>query len=75
MLFPSGPSDQPEQLTAHSCAAPRRVGLPYWWMESALWESAGVPTVVCGPAGGDMHAAEEWVDLGQVRACAEPLAP
>jgi predicted AAA+ superfamily ATPase len=36
-------------------------------MESALWEAAGVPTVVCGPADGGMHAADEWVDLAQLR--------
>ncbi len=42
-------------------------GAPYW-MESALWEAAGVPTVVCGPAGGGLHTAVEWVELEQVRA-------
>jgi acetylornithine deacetylase len=53
---------------------PRRVGLPYW-TESALWEAAGVPTLVCGPAGGGLHAADEWVDLAQVRAYASALVP
>lgn len=51
---------------------PERVGVPYW-MESALWEGAGVPAVVCGPAGGGLHAVDEWVDLGQVRDYAEAL--
>src|SRR5690606_27547102 len=46
---------------------PARRGFPYW-MESALWEEAGIPTVVCGPAGGGLHAVDEWVDLGQRRA-------
>ena len=32
-----------------------------------LWQAAGIPTVVCGPAGGGLHAADEWVDLRQVR--------
>lgn len=45
---------------------PKRVGAPYW-MESALWQAAGVPTVVCGPAGGGLHAVDEWVDLDQLR--------
>jgi acetylornithine deacetylase/succinyl-diaminopimelate desuccinylase-like protein len=54
--------------------APGGVGLPYW-MESALWEAAGVPTVVCGPAGGGLHAADEWVDLAQVRNFARALVP
>jgi acetylornithine deacetylase len=47
--------------------APSRTGAPYW-MESALWQGAGVPTVVCGPAGGGLHAIDEWVDLAQLRA-------
>jgi acetylornithine deacetylase len=51
---------------------PSRVGVPYW-MESALWEAAGVPAVVCGPGGGGLHAADEWVDLAQVRAYANAL--
>jgi acetylornithine deacetylase len=50
---------------------PARTGAPYW-MESALWQGAGVPTVVCGPAGGGLHAVDEWVDLAQLRAF--PLA-
>ena len=36
-------------------------------MESALWEGAGVPTVVCGPAGGGLHTDVEWVELEQLR--------
>ncbi len=54
-------------LTSTGRAAPDAVGAPYW-MESALWEAAGVPAVVCGPTGGGLHAVDEWVDLGQVRA-------
>lgn len=54
-------------LPAAGAAPPRRVGMPYW-MESALWQAAGVPAVVCGPAGGGLHATDEWVDLAQVRA-------
>ena len=40
----------------------------------ALWEAAGVPTVVCGPAGGGLHTAVEWVELEQLRAYEEALA-
>ncbi len=43
-----------------------RIGAPYW-MESALWQEAGVSTLVCGPAGGGLHAVDEWVDLEQLR--------
>jgi acetylornithine deacetylase len=49
-----------------------RAGAPYW-MESAMWEAAGVPTVVCGPAGGGLHTTVEWVELAQVRAYEEAL--
>ncbi|WP_448004501.1 M20/M25/M40 family metallo-hydrolase [Agromyces bauzanensis] len=45
---------------------PKRVGAPYW-MESTLWQAAGVPTVICGPAGGGLHAVDEWVDLEQLQ--------
>lgn len=59
-------------LVAAGSTPPRRIGSPYW-MESALWAAAGVPTVVCGPAGGGMHADDEWVDLAQVRTYARAL--
>ena len=44
---------------------------PYW-MEAPLWQAV-CPTLVCGPSGGGLHAADEWVDLRQVRALAEAL--
>jgi acetylornithine deacetylase len=53
-------------LTSDGQTVPAAIGAPYW-MESALWQAAGIPTVVCGPAGGGLHAAEEWVDLEQLR--------
>ncbi len=53
--------------------APRRMGdTP--WMDSALLASAGVETVVMGPAGAGAHAAEEWVDVESVIRLAEILA-
>lgn len=61
-----------DALGAQSGRRPERVGVPYW-MESALWEGAGVATVVCGPAGGGLHAVDEWVDVCQVRDYAEAL--
>jgi acetylornithine deacetylase len=53
-------------LPVTGSSTPDRVGAPYW-MESALWQAAGIPTVVCGPAGGGLHAVDEWVDLEQLR--------
>ncbi len=61
------------QLVAAGGAAPRRVGAPYW-MESALWQAAGIPTVVCGPAGGGLHCDVEWVELAQLRRYAVAVA-
>jgi acetylornithine deacetylase len=49
-----------------------RAGAPYW-MASAMWETAGAPTIVCGPAGDGLHTAVERVKLTQVRAHEEAL--
>lgn len=54
-----------DALVAAGSKRPALVGEPYW-MESALWQAAGVPTVVCGPAGGGLHAVDEWVEVAQV---------
>jgi len=43
------------------------------WMDAAVLAAAGIPTVVFGPGGEGAHAREEWVDLGDVEACAEVL--
>src|SRR5688572_2026319 len=45
--------------------APRHHGQTPW-MDSALLASAGVETVVFGPAGAGAHAAVEWVDFESV---------
>jgi len=52
--------------------APRMVG---WaaWMDSAILDQAGIPTVVFGPGGEGAHAVVEWVDLASVERCAEVL--
>jgi acetylornithine deacetylase len=47
-------------------------GAPYW-MDSALIAAKGIPTVIFGPSGGGMHAADEWVDIDSVMICAEVL--
>lgn len=44
------------------------------WMDAALLAAAGVETVVFGPAGAGAHAAEEWVEVESMVACAEILA-
>lgn len=62
-----------EALVAAGAKAPDGVGEPYW-MESALWQAAGIPTVVCGPAGGGLHAVDEWVEIAQVERYAIAVA-
>lgn len=54
-------------------APPAYVGMAYW-MDAALLATAGIETVVIGPAGGGAHAAEEWVDLHSVTTLGEILA-
>ena len=56
-------------LEARTGRAPARVGAPYW-MDAALLAAAGIPTVVVGPHGGGIHAADEWVDLASVETLA-----
>ena len=53
-------------------SAGERFNAPFW-LEAPLWQAAGIPALVCGPAGGGLHAADEWVDLRQVRAFVEAL--
>lgn len=60
-------------LAAETSSAAPPFAAPYW-MEAALWQAAGIPSLVCGPAGGGLHAVDEWVDLDQVRAYAVALA-
>jgi acetylornithine deacetylase len=39
------------------------------WMDSALLDAAGIPTVIFGPDGEGAHAAVEWVDLDHIEQC------
>lgn len=45
----------------------------FGWMDSAILAGAGIPTVVFGPGGEGAHAAVEWVELGDVKRCADVL--
>jgi acetylornithine deacetylase/succinyl-diaminopimelate desuccinylase family protein len=44
-----------------------------YWMDAALTQAAGIPTVVFGPAGSGAHAVDEWVDLPSIDACCDGL--
>lgn len=43
------------------------------WMDAALLSGRSIPTVIYGPAGGDFHGDNEWVDVASIEACAEVL--
>jgi acetylornithine deacetylase len=45
-----------------------------FWADSAFLAAAGIPTVLFGTRGAGAHEAIEWVELADVRACADTLA-
>jgi acetylornithine deacetylase len=61
-----------DAVRARRGSAPALIGAPFW-MDAALYAEAGIPTVVVGPGGGGMHAADEWVDVASVEALADVL--
>ncbi len=68
-----------EVVKAVSAAAATVTGQPAevygetYWMDAALTQAAGIPTVVFGPGGWGAHAVDEWVDLASVDACSDGL--
>ncbi len=52
-----------------------RVGPMTAWVDAAFLNEAGIPAVCFGPGSIEQaHAADEWIDTREVRACAEILA-
>lgn len=49
----------------HLGAPLERAGLNAW-TDAALMQSAGIPTILLGPAGGNLHAPGEWVLIPEV---------
>lgn len=47
---------------------PEHAGAAYW-MDMALTNGAGIPTVAFGPAGEGAHADAEWVDVASLETC------
>jgi len=62
-----------EAITAITGSAPELAGAPYW-MDSAIFADAGIPSVNYGPTGAGAHEAVEWVDAASVVTCARVLA-
>ncbi len=56
-------------VTGHQ---PVEAGVAYW-MDAAIFASAGIATVNYGPGGAGAHEAVEWVDLNSVVRCARVL--
>jgi acetylornithine deacetylase len=49
---------------------PETIGVAYW-MDMALLNAVGTPTVAFGPAGEGEHADVEWVDVSSLEKCVE----
>jgi acetylornithine deacetylase/succinyl-diaminopimelate desuccinylase-like protein len=44
------------------------------WADSAITQAAGIPTLLCGAEGGNLHAPEEWASLDELFLLARLLA-
>lgn len=49
---------------------PESIGVAYW-MDMALLNAAGIPTVAFGPIGEGAHADVEWVDIASLEVCVQ----
>jgi acetylornithine deacetylase len=49
---------------------PEVIGVAYW-MDMALSNAMGIPTVAFGPSGEGAHADVEWVDLASLETCVQ----
>ena len=65
------PPDHPvSKVVAEAAGQPDIIGVAYW-MDMALTNAAGIPTVAYGPIGEGAHADVEWVDLASVEKCVD----
>jgi acetylornithine deacetylase len=53
-------------------ARPEETGVAYW-TDAAVFDAAGIPALLYGPAGEGAHSDVEWVDLDSVVSCANVL--
>ena len=58
------------RVVAEAAGNPEMIGVAYW-MDMALLNAAGIPTVAFGPSGEGEHADVEWVDLASVARCVD----
>ena len=60
--------------SAGKVVGPRtRFGAQSFWTDAALLNEAGIPSVLFGPGGEGLHSQVEFVNLDDVRLCAETL--
>ena len=64
------PSHPIARAVAEAAGNPVEIGVAYW-MDMALMNAAGIPTVAFGPSGGGEHADVEWVEMASVERCVE----
>lgn len=65
------PADHPLATAVGAAAGgPDVVGVAYW-MDMALLNHAGIPTVAYGPSGEGAHADVEWVEVESVARCVD----
>lgn len=43
------------------------------WTDAAIMQAAGIPTVLTGPLGGNLHAPDEWVSVSETAQMADIL--
>jgi acetylornithine deacetylase len=53
-------------------ARPEETGVAYW-TDAAVFDAAGIPALLYGPAGEGAHGDVEWVDIDSVVSCAQIL--
>ena len=64
-------SDHPlARVVSEAAGGPEEIGVAYW-MDMALMNEAGIPTVCFGPSGEGEHADVEWVDVASVQRCVD----
>jgi acetylornithine deacetylase len=64
------PDHSVSRAVAGAAGDPVMIGAAYW-MDMALMNAAGIPTVAFGPEGEGAHADVEWVNLASVEKCVE----
>jgi acetylornithine deacetylase len=64
------PDHPVSRAVAEAAGDPVMIGVAYW-MDMALLNAAGIPTVAFGPEGHGAHADVEWVNVASVEKCVE----